>query len=324
VKTNHRNLIYLANSNIPKLVRWRVLLSEFQFSVVHIPGKENVIADGMTRVFRTEYATFYSFKRSVHVDDTILRIFRLEGEGMTPADEGQIESDSEDYEWLEPVGPIESHAIFAKFHNSSVGHFGVENTLKTMAAMGHGWRGMRKDVRNWISECAICQKIKYQRDPQWQDALEHHLHRLKPLASLSIDTLGPLPEDEHGNSYVIVIVDNFSKFIGLYPARRTTSEEFVRALLQWVGVFGIPEEIRTDGGSQFNSKLATDFKSLLKYEHLVVFAYRPQANGIAERRMTEVMKHIRALVYENRIKCEVFIVMRYQINLRVWNQSSLS
>jgi Integrase zinc binding domain len=80
---------------------------------------------------------------------------------MTSADEGQIESDSEDFERLEPVGPVESHAIFAKFHNSSVGHFGVENTLKAMAAMaamaamGHDWRGMRKDVRNWISECAI-------------------------------------------------------------------------------------------------------------------------------------------------------------------------
>jgi Integrase zinc binding domain len=126
-----------------------------------------VLSDQGTR-WGTEYATFNSLKRSVHVDDTP-RIFRLEG--MTPADEGQIESDSEDYEWLEPV---ESHAIFAKFHNSSVGHFGVENTLKAMAAMGHGWRGMRKDVRNWISECAICQKIKYQRDPQWQDALEHN------------------------------------------------------------------------------------------------------------------------------------------------------
>jgi hypothetical protein len=40
----------------------------------------------------------------------------------------------------------------------------VENTLKAMAAMGHGLRGMLKDVRNWISECAICQKIKYQHD----------------------------------------------------------------------------------------------------------------------------------------------------------------
>jgi hypothetical protein len=70
-----------------------------------------VVADGMTRVFRTEYATFNSLKRSVHVDDTIPRIFCLEVEGMTPLEDGQIESDLKDYEWLQPVGPIESHKV---------------------------------------------------------------------------------------------------------------------------------------------------------------------------------------------------------------------
>jgi RNase H-like domain found in reverse transcriptase len=90
VKTDHRNLMYLANSTIPKSVLWRVLLSEFRFLVVHIPGKENVVADGIFRVFRTEFATFNSLKRSVHVDNSIPRIFRLESEGMTPAEESQI------------------------------------------------------------------------------------------------------------------------------------------------------------------------------------------------------------------------------------------
>ena len=36
VKTDHKNLVYLSNSSIPKLVRWRVLLSEFRFLVQHI------------------------------------------------------------------------------------------------------------------------------------------------------------------------------------------------------------------------------------------------------------------------------------------------
>jgi len=44
---------------------------------------------------------------------------------------------------------------------------------------------------------------------------------------------------------------------------------------------------------------------LLRFKHLVVVAYHPQANGIVERRMKEVMNHLRALVFENRI-CEVW------------------
>ena len=101
---------------------------------------------------------------------------------------------------------------------------------------------------------------------------------------------------------IVVIVDNFSKFVGLYPARSTTSKYFIGALLQWVGIFGVPKEIRSDGGSQFMAKLSEDLSVLLGYKHLVVVPYRPQANGLAERRMTEVMKHIRALVFEKRIK----------------------
>ena len=92
--------------------------------------------------------------------------------------------------------------------------------------------------------------------------MDHHLYSLDPLVSLSVDTLGPLKEDELGNRFIIVIVDNFSKLIGLYPARNTTSKEFVHALLQWVSIFGVPKEIRTDGGSQFSSQLSSDMASI--------------------------------------------------------------
>jgi len=46
----------------------------------------------------------------------------------------------------------------------------------------------------------------------WRDEIEHHLYH---LASLSVDNLGPIPEDENGFSFTVVIrviVDNFRKF----------------------------------------------------------------------------------------------------------------
>jgi hypothetical protein len=48
--------------------------------------------------------------------------------------------------------------------------------------------------------------------------------------------------------------------------------------------------------------MAQDFASLMKYKHLKIVSYRPQANGIVERRNAEVMKHLRALVIESRVK----------------------
>ena len=65
-----------------------------------------------------------------------------------------------------------------------------------------------------------------------------------------------------------------------------------------MSIFGVPKEIRSDGGSQFISKLAMDLASFLCYKHLVVVAYHHLANGIVERCVKEVMNHPRALVFE--------------------------
>ena len=91
VRTDHKNLVFLSNSTIPKLVRWRVLLSEFQYQVEHIPGRCNFVADGLTRVSRLEYEKIKPEGRHLYRDDTISRIFRWEGEEVESCSEGIID-----------------------------------------------------------------------------------------------------------------------------------------------------------------------------------------------------------------------------------------
>ena len=58
------------------------------------------------------------------------------------------------------------------------------------------------------------------------------------------------------------------------------------------GYFWVPKEIRSDGESQFTSKLSEELCEFGHKYFLVLF--RPEANGFAEGRMAEVMKHPRA------------------------------
>ena len=47
----------------------------------------------------------------------------------------------------------------------------------------------------------------------------------------------------------------------------------ILSLVTWAWTtlfFGVPKEIRTDGGSQFSSQLSSDLSSLLGYHHLVI------------------------------------------------------
>jgi len=50
LQTDHRNMLYLEKSQAPKLIRWRLRLQEYLFTIEHIPGKDNVIADALSRL----------------------------------------------------------------------------------------------------------------------------------------------------------------------------------------------------------------------------------------------------------------------------------
>ena len=68
-----------------------------------------------------------------------------------------------------------------------------------------------------------------------------HTHHLRQqLAGVAIDTIGPLSEDVDRHRYVIVIIDCFSRYPKLYPAKSVDAVSAVKPLLQWVGTFGPP------------------------------------------------------------------------------------
>jgi hypothetical protein len=49
VETDHKNIVHIMGSTEGRLARWRLQLQELDFSVHHIPGKENTIADALSR-----------------------------------------------------------------------------------------------------------------------------------------------------------------------------------------------------------------------------------------------------------------------------------
>ena len=95
-----------------------------------------------------------------------------------------------------------------------------------MAYCSDIWVGIKYDLKKYVSECIICQKIKWQRPVDWEDLVDYDLYSVTPLQELSIDTLG-LPEDEFDMRYIIPILNNFSKFVSLSPEKTTSTLEIV-------------------------------------------------------------------------------------------------
>ena len=49
LETDHNNLLWIEASVVPKVVRWRIYLQSFNFLLRHIPGRQNVVADFLSR-----------------------------------------------------------------------------------------------------------------------------------------------------------------------------------------------------------------------------------------------------------------------------------
>jgi hypothetical protein len=269
--TDHRNLMYLEKSVVPKLVRWRLRLLEFNYSVIHIPGSSNVVADQLSRL------NLLSSSLDIIQRVQVYRLVIIEGTQVSTSD------------------------IISNFHNEVVGHHGVSQTCILIKRAKRHWPGFHTDIRQFIKACVICQKVKHQPVPELS-LQKYHLHGSYPMRDLSVDSIGPLPADDLGNRHILVIIDNFTKFVSLFPTLSTTALSYAQALLSHTGIYGIMSTIRSDGGTQFTADICTQLAKLFNFEHHIILPYHPQANGIVERKNAEIMKHLRAIILTTKDK----------------------
>jgi hypothetical protein len=69
IKSDHKPLIYLYNLKDPssKLTRLRLELSEYNFVIEHIPGKDNVVADALSRIHIKDIINSNNTAKSINV-----------------------------------------------------------------------------------------------------------------------------------------------------------------------------------------------------------------------------------------------------------------
>jgi hypothetical protein len=122
------------------------------------------------------------------------------------------------------------------------------------------------------------------------------------MECLNIDSIGPLQADELGNKFILVVICCFTRFLELYAVPDVSALPAARALLQHVGRYGAPARIRSDQGSQFVNETITELTRLIGSEHCPTTAYSKEENAIVERANKEVMRHLRAIIFDTRVK----------------------
>ena len=109
--------------------------------------------------------------------------------------------------------------------------------------------------------------------------------------------MGPLPESGKGNKYIMVMVDQFSKWMEIQPLAEISAETTARAAIDnFFSRFGYPLQIHTDQGKNFDGNLFQQMCSLLQITKTRTTPYRPCSNGQVERYNCLLLQLIRCYI----------------------------
>jgi hypothetical protein len=136
-----------------------------------------------------------------------------------------------------------------------------------------------EDVKTVTSQCRTCAEIK----PQFFRPKNPPLIKaLNPFDRISIDFKGPIGSTNQ-NKYLLVIVDEYSRFPFAYPCKDMTSSTVIKHLQNLFSVFGTPGYIHSDRGPGFISNELKDYLISLRVPFSNSSAYNPRGNGQVER-----------------------------------------
>ncbi|GJU55088.1 reverse transcriptase domain-containing protein [Tanacetum coccineum] len=247
VYTDHSALKYLFNKKDAKarLLRWVLLLQEFDFKVIDTKGAENYAADHLSRL-ENPYENVFDPKEinenfpletlntvtsrdnqstpwfadiaNYHAGNFIIK-------GMTTQQKKKIFKDIKHYFWDDPylfhicadqiiqrcVFGQEALEILKACHEGPTGgHHSANITARKVFDAGFFWPTIYKDAHELVKNYDSCQrqgKIS-QRDEMPQNSIQV----CEIFDVCGIDFMGPFPSSK-GNKYILVAVDYLSKWV---------------------------------------------------------------------------------------------------------------
>ncbi|CAC5404175.1 unnamed protein product [Mytilus coruscus] len=160
-------------------------------------------------------------------------------------------------------------------------HLGIHKTTARVQNRFY-WLGYKQDVITHLQNCIVCNSRK--RSSRRSKSKMKQYNVGAPLERVAMDLVGPFPLSYRGNKYALVVSDYFIKWAEGYPLpdmeAQTVADSFIK---NFICRFGIPRQIHTDQGRQFESKLFKELCEKLRIHKTRTTAFRPQSDGLVER-----------------------------------------
>ena len=319
LETDHKPLVpLLGNKSLdalpPRVLRFRIRLMRFQYSISHVPGKLLYIADTLSRApLSTSNADEMTKDTEMFVQAAIsgipaskdyleeYRKAQSQDIVCSPLMEfcrsnwpthKQVKGEMKKYwQFRSNFSVCDNLLLFGtrivvptskqvetlqKIHQ---GHQGFQK-CRLRISTSVWWLGVTQNLEKFIKECPTCQQtIPPQKEPLLPTPLPDH-----PWEKLATDLF------HHNSINYILLVDYYSRYVEVQKLSNTTSAGVISFLKAMFARHGIPVTLMSDNGPQFSSKEFKDFATTYCFQHITSSPHFPQSNGLAERTVRTVKK----------------------------------
>lgn len=177
--------------------------------------------------------------------------------------------------------------IIRNYHEGKTNHRGINETLKQLQRKYY-WLNMKETVSAFIKRCEMCCRSKYERQTP-RPALNVTENIDKPFQKIHMDTF------MIGGKIYLTCIDAFTKFAQAIHINSKNAVELVDAMITYFSMYGIPEEIVMDGGTEFTNELVKELLEAHKIKIHITTPYNPNSNGCVERLHSTLIEHMRIL-----------------------------
>jgi transposase InsO family protein len=174
---------------------------------------------------------------------------------------------------------------------------GHQATSRTYARVKekYYWYDMSRATEQFVKSCTRC--IRHKKANRKAKCPMTRYHTGVPIERVHLDFLGPLPESTSGNTNILAMVDQFTKWVECIALPSQRAEVTARATVnQFFARFGYPFNLFTDQGRNFEGRLFKSICEILQIHKNRTTPYRPSANGQVERFNRTLMDAVRCIV----------------------------
>ena len=290
--TDHKPLVSAFHSkSTPKSDRQQrqlSLISEYVSDVHFISGRENVVADFLSRPISAVSTDVFDLTGIAEAQKNDTEVIEYKDRlSPYPLPNNLTLLCDTSTQTPRPFVPSNLRTNIISFmHNLS--HPSAKTTIRLIKDR-YFWPSMDHSIKEYVHTCLSCQSAK----------VGKHTHSpISPISSptdrfqaIHIDIVGPLPlaylpsqTEPLPYRYLLTCIDRATRWTEAIPLVDTTATSVAIALISgWISRFGVPLTCVTDRGSQFESELFSELSSLIGFHHIRTTSYNPKANGIIER-----------------------------------------